>query len=331
MYTLGINLSHHSSIALLHNNEVLLFLHEERANRKKYYHGVPYKTLDLIKNYTNTIDAAISISGPPQQLNSIVQYLKDQNVQVVKQLRQNSNHHLAHAAAGFYMSGMDEATIFVIDGAGAIYPLGKEGVMKVSETTSRYQGSFPNIKCTNKHFVIGLYNKPPFKFTNEDKATFRKRFDCSISITLKHDIGWRYATVTDDIGFGVFGEGKTMGLSAYGCLPGADSKSIAAYKIQKELEEHFANLFAGVEGNVVISGGCALNILGNSYIKKLYPRLNIFVDPIAADGTIALGAAAYHFYSHTNCQDKLVTSPYQGPSYSLTKNYINELTRKYSV
>ena len=124
MYTLGINLSHHSSIALLKDNVVLLFIHEDRLNRKKYFQGIPYKSLDLVKDYTTTIDHITLISGSQYNLNKVVKYLNKQGVVVNSHKRSNELHHMAHAAAGFYMSGMNNACVVVIDGAGAIEHLG---------------------------------------------------------------------------------------------------------------------------------------------------------------------------------------------------------------
>lgn len=331
MYTLGINLSHHSSIALLKDNEVLLFIHEERLNRDKYHRGIPYKSLDLIKNYTNKLDNVIQVSGSSEQLRTIIRHLANQNVSVTTFRNDSSLHHMSHAAAGFFMSHFDTATVVVIDGAGAMYKLSESNV-RISETTSFYDASFPFITCTDKHFVIGLYDKRPLVYTADDKRAFRNKFrDTRVSITEGHDIGWKYAEVTSSIGFGTFGEGKTMGLSAYG-HESTDPNVSKAYKIQRELEGVFVDLASKVKtNNLVLSGGCALNILGNSLIKKTYSNLNIFVDPIAADGTVALGAAAYQYYTATKDINKLTFGLYQGPIYQLEKNYIYECARKYSI
>lgn len=332
MYTLGINLSHHSSIALLKNNEVLLFIHEDRLNRDKYHRGVPYKSLDLIKNYTDQIDSVVQVSGSSENLRSAIKHLADQNVNVTTFKNDSSLHHMSHAAAGFFLSHFDTATVLVIDGAGALYKLGQSNV-RISETTSFYDARFPQIICTDKHFVIGLYDKRPLVYTGDDKKAFRNKFENTrVSITERHDIGWRYAKVTSNIGFGTFGEGKTMGLSAYGHQATTDKNINKAYNIQKELENVFVDLVSKVKtDNLVLSGGCALNILGNSLIKKTYPNINIFVDPIAADGTVALGAAAYEYYSNTKDINKLVFCSYQGPLYQLEKNYIYECARRYSL
>ena len=158
MYTLGINLSHHSSIALIKNNEVLLFVTEERINRNKYYRGVPAQSLNFVKNFTNKIDCILLVSGSANNLQTCVEYLQQQNVSVESSRQVNQWHHLAHAAAGFYMSHFDQATIIVVDGAGAMYRINNS--VRVSETTSYYEGKFPSIQCTHKRLIAKL-NKIP--------------------------------------------------------------------------------------------------------------------------------------------------------------------------
>lgn len=333
MFTLGINLSHHSSLALLKDNEVLFFLHEERLTRIKNYHGLPIKSLEIVTSFTRHIDFVSLISGKIEDLESIIKRLKAIGVSVGEYKCQNKKHHLAHAAAGFYMSNMDEASIIVIDGAGAIDYYRQPNV-KISETTSIYHATHPRITPTHKHFVVGYYNPGKrITLTEEENNNFKRQYPgVDVSITNQADIGWKYALVSRKIGFKPMCEGKTMGLSAYGFPGSTDQKAIAAYNVQKELEKYFLEVVLKCRSNnIVLSGGCALNILGNSLIKRTYPHLNVFVDPIAADGTIAIGAAAEHYYAMTQSKDKLVFGTYQGPIYNLERDYIYECVRRYSI
>jgi predicted NodU family carbamoyl transferase len=73
---------------------------------------------------------------------------------------------------------------------------------------------------------------------------------------------------------------------------------------------------------LVISGGCALNILGISAIKRNFPEFNIFVDPIAVDATQSIGMSI-HLYNNirknvglTKKENKF-DSIYLGPEYDL--------------
>lgn len=101
-------------------------------------------------------------------------------------------------------------------------------------------------------------------------------------------------------------------------------KADMAYEVQKSLEKVFISRAEFIKKNsqirnLVIGGGCALNILGVSLIKEKFPEFNIFVDPIATDATqsIGLGLYAYiHYYSNGMLKKKPeFDSIYLGPQY----------------
>jgi predicted NodU family carbamoyl transferase len=354
MYTLGINFSHHSSIALLKDNELVLFTLEERLNRYKHWGGgpkmgAPLNILSLVKNYTNQIDFVCGISGRKEDFQQAVDFLIADGVNVKRHELRNANHHLYHAAASFYMSHFDSATSLVIDGAGSIGKFKDD--IRASETTSIYNVSFPDsFECIYKYFTVGIYDcdkkyinnrKVPITITDDEIKHFLtlKRNDGppfssigKVDVSTNLDIGVIYTVTSQSLGFINGGEGKTMGLSGYGNKKHSNSKETTAYHVQKELEAVFLKRAAMCDHtNLVLGGGCALNILGNSLIKKTYPDKNIYIDPIATDGTNALGAAAHTFYTMTKCKDKLKFDMYTGPSYTIQKEQVYECARKYSL
>lgn len=367
MYTLGINFSHHSSVALLKDNEVVFFVLEERLNRFKEWGGPlcekdsgPFQALAQVKEFTSSIDLVVGISGDPRQLKACVNFLKKNKINVVSATINNNPHHLFHAASIFYSSPFRNASCLVIDGAGANTRF-KPGI-KASETTSVYEISYENgIRCTYKKFTIGIYDvggikklseqypaskKIPIDVTESDIENFNNNHnnisDSFLQADLVEssthmDIGLMYHCASSRIKRalnwrGWSNDGKMMGFAAYGNKPESTEWENFAHKTQMELEEYFISLVGLCkQDNLLIGGGCALNILGNSAIKKHYPHINVYPDPIAHDGTIALGAAAYHFYRRTKCKDKLVTSAYTGMDYNITKNDVYEYTRKYSI
>lgn len=361
MYTLGINFSHHASVALLKDNEVIFFSLEERFNKIKEWGNpgaVAVKALDKIKRFTNKIDFFCGISGTSTQLQSSITYLKSSGVQVRRARMDNHYHHLFHATSAFYMSGFRQASCLIIDGSGSMFKFSEQ--RKTSETTSIYEFNFGNnYTCTHKYFTVGLYsgerlsglvrNYPdvkhtPVNITEEEIQTFedyyRSKFGPvkNIVTTTALDTGIKYYCASSktaaklNMASNKGCDGKMMGLSGYGNIPGASEIEVFAYQAQKELEKEFLEKIKFCKSyNVVIGGGCALNILGNSLIKKTYPNLNLFIDPIAHDATTALGAAVYNFYNTTKCTDKLIISPYAGLDYNITKNDVYECARKYSV
>jgi predicted NodU family carbamoyl transferase len=190
--------------------------------------------------------------------------------------------------------------------------------------------------------------------------------DCSFEFDLSNhiDVGQMYDTITNHIGFGPNGHGKTMGLSAYGkpnenvpsffvegtkrtnmnlFTSGSELnyslyphlfdennlnfqfKADLAYAAQKATEEMFLDKADFIMKNthirnLIICGGCGLNILAVSKIKEKYPEFNIFVDPISNDAvhSIGHGISAYNnFFLNGELEKKNhFNSIYLGPKYS---------------
>lgn len=92
-----------------------------------------------------------------------------------------------------------------------------------------------------------------------------------------------------------------------------------AWRIQDETQNQAANLIrrlvekTGIK-NVCISGGYGLNCVANYYYKKLFPDLNIYIDPISHDGGTTIGIAKLFYHRETKSIDKNpLTTLYLGP------------------
>lgn len=113
-----------------------------------------------------------------------------------------------------------------------------------------------------------------------------------------------------------------------------------AYNAQKAMEKVFLSHAEFIKNNstcrnLVIAGGCALNILSISAIKEKYPEFNIFVDPIAHDATnsIGLGIHCYKHYHDINVTKKEeLKSIYLGPEYNLEEisSQLDDLISNYN-
>jgi carbamoyltransferase len=112
-----------------------------------------------------------------------------------------------------------------------------------------------------------------------------------------------------------------------------------AYSAQKALEKKFEqrvqfiidkfnqeynSYFKSDKIKIVISGGCALNVVGNSYLKEKFPDVEFYIDPIPNDAGQSIGGAKLFYYTKNNCAiiDK-TTSLYTGPKY--TSDYIRKV------
>ena len=143
-------------------------------------------------------------------------------------------------------------------------------------------------------------------------------------------VGQAYRRVSRYCGFDEIEAGKTMGLSAYGsgdvnlfneeyghslCStqlrpeghstayvgPKLQPKDLA-YNLQKSAERHTLFMIKKAveltnKKNVCVSGGFFLNCVSNYGIVK-NTDVNLYVDPIAYDGGIAIGSALLEYHEH---------------------------------
>jgi len=83
------------------------------------------------------------------------------------------------------------------------------------------------------------------------------------------------------------------------------TKANFAYKVQKEVQERAVELILKAvhetkAKNVCISGGYALNCTANyEYLKHLPAGVKLYVDPVAHDAGISVGAAKYLWHQTT--------------------------------
>jgi carbamoyltransferase len=235
MYILGINISHHSSVCLLKDGEIVFYQEEERVSKIKMHcpinillkikniraslegtqnhdpsHLLYVKSLEEITKYTNKIEHVI-FSSYGHRLNTIIiNTIKDQldNLLEIGKVHHYQEHHLYHACSAFYSSGFDSALSIVLDGGG--FRKTFEDISSFQEQESVYLFDYNNIIDIFKHFsnyhdyqtpkdeIDFIYEKEGFFFSNS--------FSC----------GGIFNLISTVIGFGGGEAGKTMGLAAYG-------------------------------------------------------------------------------------------------------------------
>lgn len=282
----------------------------------------------------------------------------------------NQNHHLYHAMAGYFASSFDEALCIVIDGIGSSWDWPDASL---NETTTIFHIDHGNATILHKNLYYKPTDASLTGWGDAQINQAIKIFKYPVVVSPRIDIGKMYGTVTRHIGVGgSLQAGKLMGLSAYGqpnnlppmLIEGtliADAnffrdsridtffyphlrkltwqdKANLAFNVQKALEVVFIKrveqaLQLKHSNNLILGGGCALNILGNSVIKKKFPNLNIYIEPIAADHSQSFGAAMYHAKKKFNFNKfKNTDTLFLGPEYSIvdTKNKLLTLVEQYN-
>lgn len=101
-----------------------------------------------------------------------------------------------------------------------------------------------------------------------------------------------------------------------------DIEADLAWQIQNDTQEEVAKLIekaidlTGLN-KICIAGGYGLNCVTNYWIKKKFPNIEIYYEPISHDGGTAIGAAKFVYHERKNDFEKRKqTSIYLGPKYS---------------
>lgn len=209
-------------------------------------------------------------------------------------------HHRAHAASSYYQSSFDEAVIISYDGGGddgffnVFIANRKDGLTHVGNHF--IDMGFPFMIIAHyidviKHEWIGdgnlVYGGKIMGLCNFGKSVpewekpmreFYFSMPCGVTYTNK------IKTLSDKIGVPLLEDQRLTGDTAFNLA--ATSQKVFE-DIFFEISEPYFNQYKSFP--IILTGGCALNILVNQKVKDRYPNRNIFVAPNSNDCGIALG------------------------------------------
>jgi len=211
MYILGINLSHHASICLLKDGEIVFYLENDRLSKLKerqFSLEDEILCLEKILPYTNYIDHIVFASfgknrycAIPDELiiNHIIRHMNVYRIEYGK-IHFELEHHLYHATNAFYSSNFEESAALVLDGGGVTY----NDYIDLRESESMYYFSGSTYTTIKKHYTSRdiYFNDLPEK--HNEQTVFSSSLSC----------GWIFNTLCH---LNAVGEpGKVMGMSSYG-------------------------------------------------------------------------------------------------------------------
>lgn len=316
---------HDLAFCLLDKGQIVTAIEEERISREK--HGLGFRSkigrgmqycLDSMNYKIENLELIITNDLTEYGFLEMLFRNKIQQVKII-------NHHLAHAASAYYLSGYDECAVLIIDGAGST-----EGPTGGREVISLGHASGGNIDL-DKKFYGDTWN-----LSNYIDMNVGKRDDI-----LTDSLGDFYKLFTFLCGFKFLEEGKLMGLAPYGkdTYVKEISKYIAVDKDKIEIRfnnKDFFNFYSELVANkneaelfciradlgyaaqylleecvfiildwlyertkctnVCFSGGVALNSVLNGKIISRTPFKKVFIQPAANDAGTAIGSALYGYH-----------------------------------
>jgi carbamoyltransferase len=336
MNILSVSRNHDASIAVVEEGVLVLHTQEERHSRIKK-DGVPFWAVKNLPNLIKSPDyVCVSATTPPALIqeprNTNGTFYDVVIGKLYKTLANwetfyfHDHHHLTHAANAFYGSGFDSAVCVIFDGGGSFFNINHNGKSLYSrERHSVFTAEYP-AKFTPVYKEI---------YSLEDTNSFTANINGLEMFVSKYpeSFGFIFTDASMAVGLDSEDAGKFMGMAAYGeedskipsvyinksfnpyfCneqmisfLQSSDFqvKANFAYKVQKEVQERAVELIlkainmTGAK-NVCLSGGYALNCTANyEFLKHLPSGVRLYVDPVAHDAGIAVGAAKYLWHDKT--------------------------------
>jgi carbamoyltransferase len=311
---LGINgLNHDASMALVDGQEILWAGHSERYSRIKndtslnegmikelYDYGSPTEIVWFEKPLQKSLRKLYSGERPwTVRPREILKKLKLGHLPV-----NYVPHHKSHAAAGFYTSKFNDASILVVDAIGewntvSIWHADNLGLTNVWRKDypdsmglfytafTQYLGLKPN---EEEYILMGMaaFGQRSPELINMLKEDFFKDFSCP-NFKLKFNMhnGCRWWE-----------------------MPAGFTKFDLAACVQAIMEEYLIKTVRQMKvnlpsRNLVFMGGVALNCVANSLLAKEYDQVWIMPNP--GDAGSAIGAVAAHNEKRLNWQ-----GPYLG-------------------
>jgi len=329
-WILGISASHNGSACLLHGDEIVVAIQEERLThykRHRIYGQGPSKSIAYCLNYARIQPSDLSlvvlcIQG--RATDKIHDITLDPFLNVVTHGVPTITipHHYGHAVSAFATSGFAESAVLIVDGAGSPATDFTTDELKVLngnsqdswETISLYQASGTSVVPLEKHAV----DQGGWLISRDgEMATFGS-------------LGGIFSAAAEQIFGEVTEAGKVMGLAPYGTpvFPTSDFFDIAngrfhfkdtvplrfrhaerwpnrkeeyealAASVQSALEDALLYLVKHLRemcssDNLCYAGGVALNSVANERIIRESGFKNIYIMAAAEDSGTAIGAA-YH-------------------------------------
>lgn len=340
---LSINPYHNGSVCILKDGEVVLYLEEERLSRIKY-DELPFKSILQFFNQYEITDIVIAGIG---QFRVLTKFLEKElfysffekfkfpvnNIHYI-----DHEHHLCHASCAFYNSGFSEAIAIIIDAGGAVQ-LDKPNLC---ENDTIFYCSYPDkFKIIKEHKSDGnipLERNPMnigvsfenlclalgFRTLDGGKimglSSYGNKNSSLPELFIGNTTDTRYINYNDKF--------KNLIPENYPKDWHYDSKKVSdlekdvSLRIQKGSEKIVENYVRHAIAmtntkNVVVAGGYGLNCVANYHLKKTFPDVNFYFEPLSHDGGTSIGAAK--IFWHTKTKDTTIRkqdSVYYGPKYS---------------
>jgi carbamoyltransferase len=380
MYILGINAYHgDASAAIICDGKLVAAAEEERFNRIKHCAGFPHQAvkycLEVAGIKPEELTHIAVARDPKANLDKKLLYaLKIPQMAVRRMAPQGKfaaikeevaraldvdpamltaevnrvEHHKAHLASSFFVSGFDEAAVLSVDGLGdfasTMWGVGRDRNIEVDgaiafphslgfyyTAITQYLGFW---KYGDEFKVMGLASYGDPEFAEEFARIVRLNgngkpgFNLGLDYFIHHKVG---SQITWEEGSPVIGKlfsdtlEKRLGTAREAGAEVTRRHENIASSLQKQLEDavlHLLNQLYKQTGlkNLCLAGGVAFNCVANGLIFERTPFEQVYIQPAAGDSGLAIGAAYYVYHQILKQQRSFqMDHAYWGPEFSASE------------
>ncbi|MBO6658645.1 MAG: hypothetical protein JJ934_17260 [Pseudomonadales bacterium] len=376
MNVLGINAYHgDSAAALLINGQIVAAAEEERFRRIKHWAGFPSESIRwCLKSHDLTL-ADLDAVAINQDSNAhflrkavyaltrirsprlVIDKIKTRKARHSFELDlaeafpgqkfsgqvHHVEHHHAHLASSYWMSGFDEAWSVSVDGFGDFsscsWGLGYESTLIPTghiffphslgafyQAMTQYLG-FPRYGDEYKVMGLAPYGEP--RFLQEMEQLVKLQADGTFRLNLRYFIHHKENVMFEWAG-GYPEVGRMFSDDLEALLGPSRDPNEAVTQVHKDLarsiqamyEKAFFHLLNSLyekhpTPSLTISGGCGMNSVANGKIRLNTPFRQVYVQPAAGDAGGAVGSALVAAVNHGQTEFEPMRHAYLGPAYSV--------------
>lgn len=372
MLVLGLNAYHgDSAAALFRDGRLVAAAEEERFRRIKHWAGLPTQAIDycLAEADVKLTDVEhIAINRNPRvnnlrRLAFVATHWPDPRLvlQKVRNIRSASSafdalqeekgirlkaqfhqveHHMAHLASAFLVSGFEEATCLSIDGFGDFASTaighGHSGSIDITQRVyfphslgvfysalTQFIG-FPHFGDEYKVMGLAPYGEP--RFLRQMRELVRIQSDGTFRLNLRYfrhhneNVSYTWHNCAPEFGL-LYNERLTdlLGPARGPTQPLEQKHKDIARSVQVMYEEAFFALLSAAHRahpseNLALSGGCAMNSVANGKVYLHSPFRRMYLPAAAGDAGGAIGAAAV-VNATLGSRSSAMFSAYIGPQF----------------
>jgi carbamoyltransferase len=259
--------------------------------------GLPDQVIWYERPFKKTVRQLLAGQGWNNSENNIPNYLTKYGIHTPATSTEYVDHHLSHAAGGYYTSGYDQATVICIDSIGEVETLTIWDASKRNGLKRKYSQRYPHsvglwysamtqrigLKPNEDEYILmgmAAYGNPD-RFYRDMVNDFIKKWPDhnNPGVKFKKNLhrgckDWKPHLTSEQDMFDI---------------------AAATQKLYEEIFEYIVQSACMIspQTNLVLTGGCALNCSANHIAKKYYK--NVWIMPNPGDSGSAIGAVLAHY------------------------------------